>query len=265
MAGQHGSDLVYCGRHRPENAMRRHILHTAALIAAAGAAGAGLFTASTHSGASLETSPVVVTPTALEVELGLARCNITPENLAAAGCPVGLVATVVADARSYLTENLTQLETADEAVATAAMAYEVAKRRVDRGLATQQQREALPGLLQTLNTAESQRDVLLTGLFEAATDSLSQSQIQILTACADNATRDVPDQYRVIRGSPVNWATLRDALANKRISERFGVAQDPSLSQFLTAVQARSDVSAARAGLNNLPLIESAWSTALAG
>lgn len=150
------------------------------------------------------------------------RAGITPEALLAAGVAPSQFAAVASASREYANGHSTQLAALDRAANSTSAA---------QGTEAQ--------------TARTQRDAMLTALFDSATSSLSAEQREALRAIHRNSKWRLPVKYSVIDRTEEEWVALREALADTRIAARSGREPSNSARSLVQAIDANASVAAA--------------------
>jgi hypothetical protein len=206
-----------------------------------------------------------VPPPPAEVDVALRRAGFQPEALASAGLSGSETATLVASLEDELTEAPDAIAQSDAALAAARIGHDALKRKIESGQASQEEVASFPAAVQALGQATAQRDLLLEGLFDAATASLAPSKKATLSTMRQ--ARKLWDQdwpYLTIAMGEPERVQLRDALANERIAAAAGEPPDPDAQALLQQVRAIPEVAAAIASLQaNLEAVNAAWTAAL--
>ncbi len=202
-------------------------------------------------------------PNADEVEVIFFLAGVSPDSLAAGGVRAEDVVGIVQD-------GLDTLLPSHEAFAQAKAQYVAAKaefERLDRlvrgGRATEQERAARDAAAKALAQALGQLDAFLDALLTAAVRSLPAERAEAVGSVAKHRGRALPTEYLTVERDEPGWVSLRDALADVRISERLGQSPDPESVQEVLKADAHPRVAAAKVGLESLPLVRAAWDKAL--
>jgi len=204
-------------------------------------------------------------PTPTELEAALMRVGVSGEALAAAGCSDADAANVGADARVFLdAARWASLQSADQEVRDAQADVDRLARLVRGGQADQEDLGAHSAAQATLASAQSTRDAMLDGLFDAAVADLEPAELTLLESMHANAARPVPLQYRVADRTDRQWTALRDALANLKTSDMCGQEPDSGCEQLVGSTDAEPAVAAAVHHLGeNLAQVSTAYAAAL--
>ena len=193
----------------------------------------------------------------------LAMAGVTPEGLAAGGVTSETVATVVSDARGYLTEHGTAFWAAMDNYRAAVADHDAKARKVASGVASSQEKTALDTACTTLASTASARASALAAFSAAATASLSEGQRTLLATVLANKGHEVPLKYLTTTHTEAEWVALREALANVRTASVTGEEADSGATALIA--DADSGVSTAAGNLeNSLAAVTTAWSQALA-
>jgi len=196
----------------------------------------------------------------------LSLVGLSPESLAAAGVASESVATVIANARTHLSENGTALWAAMDGHRSAVADKTVKERKVVAGLASENEKTAAGTACSALGTASSARDTALSAVYTAATASLSSEQKALLAVLRSNKGREFDVKYLTVARDQEQWTALRDALANARVAAKTGDEADSGAASLVTSTDNETAVSGAASGLsNNLVGVASAWNQAISG
>jgi hypothetical protein len=215
---------------------------------------------------SFKTSRLMFEITPMQLEVALRRTGLTPESLAAAGLAEQAVGTVVAAGRAYLVDHEADLDAADEAFGTARNTRDRLQRLVESGLATENDVTALTAAQTALSTATTNRDAILSGLYDAAIAGLGGEQKAVIAQIKAGSAWDLPTQYLATTRSQTQWVDLRDDLANLRISAQLEEEPDPGCVQDVNTANADPAVAAASTNLSNqLAVVSQAWTAAIGG
>jgi hypothetical protein len=241
-------------------------------MAAAALAGAVLVSMSSYvnwsrSNLSMRTvSTLYEEPSPHEVEVAIRRAGLTPERLAAAGVGAQQVTAMVVAARTYLSDHQGDLDAADSTGGAARAERDRLQRLLESGLATENDIAALGAAQTQLDSAEAARDVILEGLYAAATSGIGGEARAALVMLKAGSVWDLPTPYLAIERSQTQWVALRDDLANLRIAAQLGEEPDPGCEDDVMDANADPAVSAASTNLaNNLTDVSQAWTAAIGG
>lgn len=106
-------------------------------------------------------------------------------------------------------------------------------------------------------SAQTQISVALQALFEAATENLSEQQVQRLTNWRLSQGRKVPPEFRIKQRTDQDWMNLEIALIAEKRAMRLGTALNEAQAELLADARADLEViEAATALQNELPLME---------
>lgn len=203
-------------------------------------------------------------PTVTELGGVLSRAGLSGEFLTAAGVSSSECATVVADADTYVQGTQETLASCDQAFASARQAYEALRRTVKTGVASQDDVTACAAAKVSFEQASSDRDAYLDAVFAAATDSLTQAEVQALTNLRANRSWRLDTQYLVSNRSEKDWVALRDALDAKRIATKEGTSVPPNSAALLAQVDAEAAVAAAKVNLDTYKAaVQTSWNSAV--
>lgn len=204
-----------------------------------------------------------VLPTPAEIDLLIRRTGVTPETLAAAGVAPQSVAAMIADAVNYIVPNFSAIRDAQIGHDQAKKIHDSLARLVPTGRATTQQRAQLDTARTDLANARAARDAFFAAIYDEIAGNQTQAQALTLATLKANSGWSHPVQYKAANRPEADWVDLRDALANIRIASKRGEQPDPAAVQLVAQADANAAVSAARTGLNNLPLIQIQWENAI--
>lgn len=211
---------------------------------------------------SSSTTVFFTAPTAAELRAALSLSGLSAKPLAAAGVQEGQVGTVVSNARTYLTNSNAAFQSAVANFRDSSLLVETLENKARTGQASEQDLTALASARTSLAGAVTARDSAIAALFAAGTANLSESAVAALTNIRANRDRPVPIQYQVATRTDADWLILRDALANDRISARFGQDPDDACHQTVLDANAETAVNTAASGLANLPTIAGTYNAA---
>lgn len=233
-----------------------------ALRAPAVAAVAAPSTAGGDSGPSEPPAPPIVTKG--EIAVALLRAGLSPEALACAGVNANGVEELIEVAGTHLTQYASNLATADTNYAAARVQVDAIERKAQSCTASQEELTQLATANSSLAQATAARTAALDSLITSATAHLSAGQRTTLATIRSNASWALPTQYLAENRSQTDWVKLRDALANQKISAKYGETPDETCQSFLSAVHATQATSAAVSNNESLlATVKATWATAL--
>jgi hypothetical protein len=218
---------------------------------------------SSGSGGSPEApAPTVVTKG--EIAVALLRAGLSAEALACAGANANAVAALIDDAQLHMNMHAAALAAADTAYASARVERDQLERKVQSGAASKQEVAALAAAKSAFTQAESMRGAEIEALFQTATAHLSVQQRATLAAIRTNQGWDLPVEYLAGEHAQIDWVKLRDALANKKISAKYGDTPDAAAKSVLASVEASPATAGAKANKESLlSATQATWNTAL--
>jgi hypothetical protein len=191
------------------------------------------------------------------------RAGLGADELAAVGVSAQQVLGVMQPLADSVNQAPSALSAADESFATARRETDRLQRLIQSGKGTQEDVSAYQTQKAALATATSSRETILENLRAAAAVGLSSGQRLALTRIRANKHWSLPTEFLVIDRSEQEWVTLRDALANERISAKIGEAPDPESQAALAILRAQETVAAAHTALeSNRTAVRAAWRTA---
>jgi hypothetical protein len=206
------------------------------------------------------------TDSPVSLEVALVRAGVDARSLAAAGVSSNQVAAVVAAASTHLGEHGSALSTADQAYAEARVAHDALERKVGSGLAGQEELTQWASARTTLASASAAQASALSATFNAAIAGLNETQRSKLAMLRANAGMPGPIEFKAVERTEAEWLSLRQALANERISAQCGDEPHSGCQTLLSTARSNASVAAAKSACDtNLASIESAWSTAVGG
>jgi hypothetical protein len=205
----------------------------------------------------------ILPPTAAELREALSVAGLSAQPLAAAGVQQAQVSGVVGNARSYLSNNGASFRAALSSYRDSSLQVEDLERRVRTGQASEADVSDLAAARTALTTAGSSREAAIAALVTAATTDLSSTVVETLASLRSNRDKEVPVQYKVSARTQAQWLALREALANQRISARYGEEADGPSHQLVLDTNAETAVSSAISSLGNLATVTSAWNSAV--
>lgn len=233
---------------RGANRLRGHALTVVLLGMVAGGLGlASMWSLRLPRAASIL---AMLTPDGQDVAGAMQRAGLTAETLAASGAQQGDVATIVDDATTYVAANHAQLLAADAAVSDARGRLERYSRLVRSGTRDQETVNSLAAARSDLATAESSRQTLLDGVFDAATAGLEQGEVGVLTTLRSQRGWTMPVEYLCSSRSEAELLELRNAVAHKRIRDELGEDLDPEVQTLLNTRDGETAVTTARENLD---------------
>ncbi|MCH8271364.1 MAG: hypothetical protein IH985_09180 [Planctomycetes bacterium] len=204
-----------------------------------------------------------VLPTPAELDLLIRRTGVTPETLAAAGVAPQSVAAMITDAVNYIVPNFSAIRDAQTDFDQAKKIHDSLARLIPTGRATAQQKDQLNTAVTNLANARAARDAFFAAIYGEIAGNQTPAQALTLATVKANSGWSHPVQYKAANRSEPEWVDLRDALATVRIADKRGEQPDPAAVQLIAQADANAAVSAARTGLNNLPLIQIQWENAI--
>jgi len=210
-------------------------------------------------------SPLSQPPTAQDVVTTLVRTGLSPANLAAAGVSDAQANTLLTTAETHFSaDEFTLLRSADVSVNSLTKQISDLKAQIRAGQASD---DELASLQTQLATVLSNKDTILSNLFDAATASLSSETIGLIQTLHANAQRSVPIEYRILERSDADWVHLRTALANLDQADRLDdVEPDVVCSQFISGCDSEPAVTTARSNLTaNLASVNGVFASAMSG
>ena len=207
-------------------------------------------------------------PPRLDPELATAlyRVGLQPENLTASGVASGVTDDVVVGVKTWLGQNTRALGDADQAYFDAITKRDQLVRLVQSGLASPEQIAECQVAKTDFDTKDAARKALLDTVFNAGTAPLLSGQkTQLARLRVNQSAWNVPLEYLVLDRTQEDWVHVRQALANERISARYGEDPDPDDQAYLATVRADPTVSTAKVNLDtNLGAVKAAWEQAAA-
>ena len=204
-----------------------------------------------------------VLPTPAELNLLIRRSGVSPEAIAAAGVSAQNTASVVTAGANYIVPNFSAIQDAQLEHANAKTAHAALAKLVQSGLASPAQLIQLDEARTRLTNASNAEQAWLAAIYDECVAGLTSQRSGTLTTLKAGRDWSAPIQYKAAVRSQADWVELRRALANVRIANKLGESPDPAATQTIARADANAAVSAARSGLNNLPLIQIQWDNAL--
>lgn len=196
----------------------------------------------------------------------LMRAGLGPDALAAAGISSGEVATLIADAETYIDANSTELSDADADYVSLRAEVDALRRKVRSGQASAEEISSLATKQSQLATAESDRESAIEAIFDAATDSLSAAEKTALANIQANRTWATPIEFLVINRTDQQWLDLSEALTNEAVANEEGTAVEAACANLLLTERAKTEVASAKTNFDaNVSAVTTAWNTAVSG
>lgn len=193
----------------------------------------------------------------------LIRAGLGAEALAAAGLTSQQASTLVGHGESLLAGEPTRLSAADAAYSSARVTKDALERKIQSGLATQEEVASFASASSALASAEADRAAALASLVDAATASLSEGQRALLSTMHSNRERGLSPAFLTVNRTDAEWLALRNALSNEVISARNGDEANATCQSLLSTVRANETVAAAKSAHDaNLATVTSAWDSA---
>ncbi|HKW11969.1 MAG TPA: hypothetical protein VJO33_16405 [Gemmatimonadaceae bacterium] len=203
---------------------------------------------------------------ATELQVALLRAGLSAETLTASGVSSQQVSTIVSNARAELVAHPTRITEDDATYATARASADALQRKIESGLATQQEIASFATATAALESAQNERQAALDAVFSAATISLNQSQITLLQTMQANHAWKLPTEFLTVERTETEWISLRDALSNERIAAKYGNEANGACQSLLATARANPTVAAAKANaVANLAMVSTTWNSASAG
>ena len=210
------------------------------------------------------TLTVLLEPTASELTVALMRAGLGPEALTAAGASASDAATVVNEARAYMTANPGALSLADTNYASAKQSVDQLKRLIQSGQGTDQDLVAYSAVKSQLVQVTLQRQGVLDAVFGAGSANLNPNQRNTLAAIRSNSAWDRPTEFLVANRPDAQWVELRNVLAHTRIAGDLSETPAPEAVAMLGEYAGHPQVAAAKASLDaNLAVVTAAWEQAI--
>jgi hypothetical protein len=205
-------------------------------------------------------------PIQLDPVLGpmLIRAGLAPENLAAAGVSSALADDVVIAVETWLGQNASTLSNSDARCFAAVTDRDALVRKVRSGLASGQEVADCPAACSEHDAAIAERTQILDTIRAAGCDVVTVEIENRLARLRVNAAAwNIPPEYLVTDRTQEEWVALRAALANERISAKYGEDPDPADQVLLATVRAEQEVATAKVNLDtNLAAVKAAWEEA---
>jgi hypothetical protein len=201
-----------------------------------------------------------------ELATALYRVGLQPERLAAAGVEAAITDDLVVNVKTWLAEHPADLSQADDALFQATKTRDELVRKVRSGLASPDEIEACSNAAAAYISANAARTAKLEAIFNAGTQMLTSEQAILLNRLQTNAQAwNIPLEYLVLERTQEEWVRTRAALANEKISAKYGEDPDDEDQAHLATVRALNEVVAAKVSLDtNLGTITDAWEEAAA-
>jgi hypothetical protein len=209
--------------------------------------------------------PDPLPPTAQELAVTLDRLGLDAASLTAAGLSPSETTSLVGRVSTDLQSRMQSIRDADREWGAERAEVDRLERLVRSGLSTEQDRAALATANTNLATAAATRQGHFDAVVTAAIDGLSGEQAAALgTMRTNHAQWDLPTQFLAGSHQEPGWVSLRDALANDRISTAQNTDPDPASHQVIVSALADPNVSAAASNLtSNLADVTAAWNAAV--
>lgn len=193
----------------------------------------------------------------------LVRAGMDAETLAAAGVTSGSVTTAVGRIRENLMGSITQLRAADAAFMSAQQDLRSLDQLIRSGRASDEQKSQRAAKASALASATATRDGLISGLWTAAGDAVTEAQRLRATTIRNNRHREVPLIYRAGSFTDAQWIALRDALSESRRTASTGEELPGALADVLSAALGDQGVAFAKSHLEgNGATVSVAWEAA---
>ncbi len=208
-------------------------------------------------------SPLSQPPTAQELVATLVRTGLSPANLATAGVSSAQANTILTAAETHFdADKFTSLRSTDVSVNSLTQQIRDLKAQIRAGQASG---DGLASLQTQLTTALSNKDTILSNLFDAATASLTSETTGLIQTLHANTHRSVPIEYRVFEREDADWVHLRTSLANLSQADRLDdVEPDVVCSQFISGCDSEPAVTTARSNLTaNLTSVNGVFASAM--
>ena len=205
----------------------------------------GLISLGTMWSMRMPAAVAALVPDGNDVGSAMQRVGLVADCLAAAGVTSGDVSTIVDDVTTYMNANHGSLLSADSDVSDARGRVGRFTRLIQSGTRDRDTVDALATARSDLATAEGDQQRLLDGLFDAATASLEQSEVDTLIVLRGQTGWTMPIQYLCLARTDADLLQLRNAIAHTRIAADRGEDVDPSVEAFLTSRDGQSEVVAA--------------------
>ena len=205
----------------------------------------------------------VSTPSRGQARAALSMVGLSPQYLAAAGLSESQATALVVNAKAYLSQHGdTFFGAADEVRARLIGCTTAASARSGAALAGQSPRQRWTPRTR-LASATSAKATVIDGLIGAATEGLPRTAVATLATLRANRQKELPTKYLAANRTKAEWAALRDALANQRISARSGEPTDAGCQRLIAETDAQTAVASAASGLEKAAAIRTAWDAAV--
>lgn len=212
---------------------------------------------------STSAAKAVVHPIPHDFKVGLLRAGLDARALAAAGVSSQSVLAALQAAADVMNASPGALDTLDDAYGTARAAADARERKIQSGLASQEEVSGYAALKSARDSAAAACQTALDSIFSAAAATLTEGQRSALTTIRTNRAWGFDPEYLTVSRSEADWVHLRDALANERIAVQLPGTLDHNAQTLLSSVRADGTVAAALASVSgHLPDVASAWNTA---
>ncbi len=194
----------------------------------------------------------------------LLRTGFDAKALTAVGLAANNVTAFVAAFRDAYVNQAAGIDAADAAMDSARVSSDALRRKIESGKGSAEDVSAYQTQLSALATAKSSRDSAFASARSPAEALLSQTQVAQLGRIRANKTWELPEEFLLVDRSEAQWVALRDALANEKISPRYGEETAPAHAATLSAARSNNDVSMAKTRLDsNLTGVQAAINTAI--
>jgi hypothetical protein len=201
-------------------------------------------------------APLVASDTAIAA----LRAGLGPDALCAAGLTAQQAGPIVTNLEAAAAASPGSLAAADAGYAAAGVTTDVLRRKIESGLASQQEVASYAAEMQSLATATAQRQAAIDALFTAGTQSLPLVVVAKLQRIRANRSWELPLEFAAVDRSQQEWVALREALLNEKTCAKYDDPPDPALVATLAAARAQADVALAKTNLTtNLAAVTIAW------
>ncbi|MFN0207736.1 MAG: hypothetical protein ACKVS6_15620 [Planctomycetota bacterium] len=186
-----------------------------------------------------------------DIKTALYRGGLDPTALAACGVNSESVSGVVTGVETYFSNNPTALATADENYSSAKVSYEALSRKVANGNASAQDISNLATATTTLATEATARANVMNAIITAATANLNNGQKLLLTKLAANRSWALDTHFSVVDRTQAQWVALRDAVATKKINEKYNEQIDSAAATLINTELANETVALSKTNSTN--------------
>ena len=213
---------------------------------------------------ALPRATAAAAPTTTQLGVMLYRVGLDPEALAAAGVQPAQIASLVTEAETVLTTQLSALTLAETDLAEANRQVTALEPAIRAGVADESAVNSLAIARSNATNAQARVQAIQDEVFAAATQHLSADTMTTLQTIAANRRWGLPIQYTLRNRTEAQWKELRKALANVRISAQVGEDPDNTCSTLVATEDSRPEVSQAAVYLNTrLAAINTTYETEL--